>query len=295
MSLASQPVGYKDGNDYYAALEYSFTGALAFRGWDYPANYNLIYNSEGQALSFDGDKSKGFYVFSTPDINASWFAVNRNKERYNFNMDFCATYREEIECTDCKNNINPLWPGIRMKEESGGWYKFELTGIATPGKALIMFADGHKYEQNMNRFPGDSQVGVPLFDYPSKEGWFLYNSVETDRITNQFSPTKPEPIKYVCRIYWPQNLCEQTHLWVEAGDVITDWNNSKYSGKYKNYYYYDFDISAYSNNLLNVIFHNGNTSIASSSLYFSTFQMNQEVGRRCAYYDGSGFKSGVPN
>ena len=60
-----------------------------------------------------------------------------------------------------------------MKHEDGDWYQFELTGVATPGKALIMFAnwhggDGGRYPNAGN---GWSDPGIPLFDYPDREGW----------------------------------------------------------------------------------------------------------------------------
>ena len=54
-----------------------------------------------------------------------------------------------------------------------GWYRFELSGVATPGKALIMFTDTHPHGYDVaNRYPLDKQVGVPLFDFPNREGWF---------------------------------------------------------------------------------------------------------------------------
>lgn len=296
VSLASQPVGYYDQGDYFAALEYSFTGALAFRGWDFPYNYNLIYNASGNPKDFYGRKEKGFYVFNDGATNASWFPANRDEERYNFSMDFCEAYRKELSgCNDCKENINPVWPGIRMKYEGDGWFEFELTGIATPGKALIMFADGHTYTANMNRFPADNQVGIPLFDYPSKEGWFLYNSVITDRITNQFSPTKPMPIDYKCRIFWPKSLSETIHMWIQAGIEFTSWDQRDGVETIGDYNYRDFGAELYANNALNVMFPGlGNGKIY--SLFMSTFQINNGIGggRRCAYFDGTGFKSGVP-
>lgn len=208
ISLASKPIGYRDGSNFLAALEYSFTGAVAFRGWDYPANQNELYSPTGVTRPFDGYFAQGFYIFSngsnTWDVSKTTVA----NIRYSYDMDFCEEHREEIvsTCPYCKwdtSTMNRLWPGIMMKPEGDGWYEFELTGIANPGRTLIMFASGHsgldtfkdtdfftKY-QFPGSYSGASVVGVPLFDFPSKEGWLLYNGNMEDRINNQFSSTKP--------------------------------------------------------------------------------------------------------
>lgn len=197
--LASKPLGYYAGKKengeeiYYAALEYSFTGAIAFNGWDVPANLETLYYTNGTPRPFDGYKAQGFYIFNTdqnswkPDLQA------QAEIRYSYNMDFCVEHREAIKelCPQCANDkMNRLWPGIRMKFEGDGWWEFTLTGIATPGRTLIMFADGHG-GSSVNRYPGVAEVGIPLFDYPSKEGWLRYNGDMQDRINNQFSSVKP--------------------------------------------------------------------------------------------------------
>lgn len=195
--LASKPLGYyagkrADGEEmYYAALEYSFTGAIAFKGWDVPANLETLYYSNGSPRPFDGYRAQGFYIFN--NNQQSWMPnlQDQAKERYSFNMDFCEQHRESIKesCPQCGSAMNRLWPGIMMRDEGDGWYEFVLTGIATPGRALIMFADGHT--GGTKRYPGVAEVGIPLFDYPSKEGWLRFNGIVSDRINNQFSSVKP--------------------------------------------------------------------------------------------------------
>lgn len=197
-TLASKPIGYYAGkqsgkNIYLAALEYSFTGAVAFKGWDNPANREALYYSNGTLRPFEGYKDQGFFIFT--DQQDTWCIEKKEQAyvRYNYNMDFCEEYRTRIsqKCPDCLSSKNCVWPGICMEEEEDGWYVFNLTGIAKPGKALIMFADGHTGSQ-INKYPGSYEVGIPLFDYPSKEGWLYYNGVMSDRINNQFTSTKPE-------------------------------------------------------------------------------------------------------
>ncbi len=196
-SLASQPVGYKDGNNDFAALEYSFTGAITFRGWDWPANYNVIYYPGDIPISSDNlIFSSGFYMFNG-GADLSWVPKeDSSKIRYNKELDYCAGYRADIGgyCEWCPwqhQDMNIQWPGIRMKPAEDGWYYFTLTDIAEPGRTLIMFNNGHFYADGQLRFPGANQVGIPLFDFPLREGWLLYNGVETDRVNNQFVAEKP--------------------------------------------------------------------------------------------------------
>lgn len=200
--LASQPIGYKDGTDYFAALEYSFTGAITFRGWGWPANFNEIYNPGGTPRSSIEDLKYeiGFYMFSGGN-DKTWAPKEESSViRYNKELDYCEGYREDIGgyCDLCPwgDTMNRQWPGIRMKKTSNkddwdGWYYFTLTDIAEPGRTLIMFNDGHSYDKDKYRFPGDSEVGIPLFDFPLREGWLLYNGDVKDRVNNQFVAEKP--------------------------------------------------------------------------------------------------------
>ena len=214
-------VGYKvfnnDGsiNDYYSALEYSFTGKIAFKGWDGTTN-----NPKA-----DGDcdpSTLGFFVF---DNNSGW---NPNlagfTDRYYNTLDFCEQHRKKIpsgKCDDCKNsNYARLWPGILMHDDGDDWWTFKLTGVATPGKALIMFNDGHT--DNGRRYPtldenSKSQPGIPLFDYPSREGWFDLAGGAT-----QFSPTKPGKLTKF-RLEWGK----ANNLWKIS---IQDANTGQYVG-----------------------------------------------------------------
>ncbi|MDE5868592.1 MAG: hypothetical protein K2H18_00025, partial [Muribaculaceae bacterium] len=201
----NKPVG-KDGG--YAALEYDFTGAIAFKGW-YSSSYNNPNNS--------GSLINNFWVFTDgTDWNPS-LKHNPNDFSKHYNtVDFCKNHREEILkagasnsslCTVCtpvdaegkikESEIWSSWPGIHMKPEGNGWWYFELSGVADPGKALIMFTEcaandhGYKAEwMEMKRYPykhKDSNdnlqdmPGVALFDYPTKEGWFVFNKRANDQ------------------------------------------------------------------------------------------------------------------
>ncbi len=308
--LALQPIGYQVISseveiNYYAALEYSFTGAMAFRGWDYPGNYSLLYNSDGTPKTLSLSRAEGFYYFDDKGINDSWSAEYRNTTRYNFKMDFAAAHREEInngECSLCTSSPNLLWPGIGMKKEENGWYEFELTGIATPGKALIMFADGHTANKVVLRFPGASAPGVPLFDYPSKEGWILYDGIVGDRIYNQFYPYNPEEQSIEYRIYWPKSTgMKQFYAWFDgkADPSWVDhvWSGGQFTGEAEDYYYCDFKTCVYDAKI-GIQFHTGNSSLPPIFTTLSVFVPMNVGGKniRCAFFEpkNNSMNSGSP-
>lgn len=261
-SYKSKTVGYKTWNDkdnkydYVAALEYCFTGKIAFKGWSSDPNSDNYYNQLG---SFEN----GFFIFNKEQ--ELWNCTKDNSGiHYNSEYDFCKTYRDSISngtkytsswvtCANCGRSdintmindkdytggYNQLWPGIQMRNDGNGWWTFELSGAATPGKALIMFTDHHN--TSTNRYPGHLQVGIPLFDYPNREGWFDYANFNTQFSNNKGSSN---PIKKI-RIYWPNSNFGNNqfiHVWDESG-WTTDWNtNTGNLDSNTGYYYYETDL-----------------------------------------------------
>ncbi len=225
----SKPVGE---DSQHAALEYAFTSKIAFKGWKGYGGPDC--NDPTVDANFNG----GFYI-PTSYYNGTDYGNYKpsNTNRYYDNMDFSANHRKNItNCIDCKNGDNNQYPGISMIYEGNGWWKYTLTGIATPGKALIMFANGHTYGDNMQRYPGADQVGIPLFDYPSREGWFdLIGS------SRQFSSTKPADIPYrTYRLYWSKSSYDGINIWYNNGSGIINSINASEFGSEGNYYFYDW-------------------------------------------------------
>ena len=225
-----------------AALEYSFTGKIAFRGWNV-GGYN---NPNGPTST----TTNGFYYFTSDD---SWDPSKPDPRHY-YELDFCEAFRADAECDNCKSDkYNRLWPGIRMKWEknTGGdndpkWWTFKLTGTATPGKALIMWANGHSGNGYYDRYPyageGWNDPGIPLFDYPNREGWIDITSEAG--IQNGFMPSDPEADdnntnqqtsrKY--RIYFQKyyngNEVNWLHVWIDGGSILVNQNSGvDYTGK----------------------------------------------------------------
>ncbi len=222
----SKPVGETEN---LAALEYAFTSKIAFKGWKGYGGPNI---NDPYAV---GNFKKGFFVFSSDNT------YNPNNEnRYFQNMDFSATHRKDgiTACPTCAGGSNNLWPGICMIKESNGWWKYTLTGIATPGKALIMFTNAHNSDNTyVLRYPGNEQVGIPLFDYPSREGWF-----DLTGSSRQFSSTKPADLPTrTYRVYWPKSSYDGINIWYNNGGGIINSIDASEFGSEGNYYFYDWD------------------------------------------------------
>lgn len=190
ISAAGLTVGYKDGErdtDLFAALEYLFSNNISFRGWDGYGG-NVEYKKNGSVYK------SGFVHIGGFDDNLSrkFKPANKNIYYYDYETDLNTRhFSEKIEsgenrnwyCPDCldASKLNEEgargWPGVAMVYEGNGWWKYTLSGIATPGKAMIMFTNSHnEVSSNAMRYPMHSEVGVPLFDFPDNEGWFLYDA-----------------------------------------------------------------------------------------------------------------------
>lgn len=283
MSLAGMPIGYnKSGDDAYASLEYSFTGKIAFKGWfdnthgtpntdGYKSNADWLaeinsYNNKSSGFGY----YQGFFEFADgkdyDDANyISWKAdaSSPQNKRYYKDYDFCAEYRQGLTCGDCKNdNYKRLWPGIQMKDD-GNWWTFTLTSTAVPGKALIMFANGHNGDDN-KRYPAHAKVGVPLFDYPSREGWFDWDKKAFRPTENQETQVVTE---YTCRIYWQQKYnkndgngnAERPYIYIwDSGNSALDKKTFRYTGTAtisgNVLYYYEFKTTLLPSSLNNTQF-----------------------------------------
>lgn len=238
-SYKSKTVGYWDNSDAFAALEYSFTGKIAFKGWN---DSNNDPNAAGTT-----ENNKGFFMFND---HSSWNPNSTNfTTHYYDNYDFCESHRDSVsyksvgggltECNDCKNKPNKTWPGILMHNDRNGWWTFELSGVATPGKALIMFSNGHPGD-NKKRYPelidDVSLPGIPLFDYPSHEGWFDLANGAT-----QFTSTKPADLPYrIYRVYFPISYKGVNLYYNNGNSSIFNSDNPSDFTLQGDYYYYEW-------------------------------------------------------
>ncbi|MCH5226872.1 MAG: hypothetical protein J1F16_03520 [Muribaculaceae bacterium] len=258
---AGKTVGYSIGNAYNSGREYAFTSGIAFKGWSGYGGPSI--NDPYSGGSFD-PIYQTFWVFNF-DNGISYNAAEESSEpRYFWKLDFNASQIEHLSeaganpCngTDGKKCPDSFeeWPGIAMyKETIAGetWYTYILTGIATPGKALIMFADGHDGKAGENRrYPENNNIGVPLFDYPDHEGWFLYDPSQDsfkdlDKTRDDLKFSDSRPIVEEKQFFW---LCGS----MTGGSAFE--NGSDYGWGYKNdvYRFYKVGENQWKTNVLDL-------------------------------------------
>ncbi|MCH5231917.1 MAG: hypothetical protein J1F43_09015 [Muribaculaceae bacterium] len=139
--------------------------------------------------------------------------INEDREkRYNYDINFNADHEKGLSnwsCSDCINmapdynayNNEHFYPGIAMEREADGWWKYTLTGVAQPGRTMVIFANWHTpwnngyngrndYSAEDNRWPGDYESGLPLFDFEDNDGWFLFDG-NTTNADQKFTDDKP--------------------------------------------------------------------------------------------------------
>lgn len=167
------------------------TGEFSF--WNYDYSYNVTYGLTPSGTRMD---------------------------RYNYDVNFNYDHEQGIGkwgCATCRDmqpdyngtydqyqNANPrFYPGISMEKEEDGWWKYTLTGVAQPGRTMIIFANWHEpwipehdwfdYRAEDYRWPGDYEAGLPLFDFEDNEGWFLFDG-NTSNNDQKFTDNKPTNI-----------------------------------------------------------------------------------------------------
>ncbi|MDE5791876.1 MAG: starch-binding protein, partial [Muribaculaceae bacterium] len=260
--LSSYPVGYQikdnDGNVVAAnaALEYLFSGGVAFKGWDADENKSALSELN------KGWIERGFYMFKDgTQESCSWNpADSKSDNRYYKDLDFNTEHRKLTICSSC-GTIRNGYPGIGMykvkaddSDPNTDWWKFELSGIATPGKALIMFADGHNGDDN-KRFPGKNINGIPLFDHPNRIGYLnLADGYETFSQT----PSGVNETESITTIYFtnPNNWTNvYVYMWGDSG-ANGAWKATKMTKINNNLWSYDIPTDK---TYTQVIFYDGTT------------------------------------
>ena len=155
-------------------------------------NYDYAYNTTYQLKENPYRKDKYYY-----DIN---FNGDHEGNSGKWVCDICRRMAD----TGNYNYVDGedrFYTGIAMEPDpvGDGWWKYTLTGVAQPGRTMIIFANYHKpwdmplrdFQAEDNRWPGDYESGLPLFDFEDNDGWFLFdgNTINRDQ---RFSDEKPE-------------------------------------------------------------------------------------------------------
>lgn len=168
--------------------------------WNYDYSYTITYQLEPNP-----DRTKRYNY----DVN---FNADHEKNIGRWHCQTCINMQPDYNGTYDHNNqkyLNPrFYPGITMEQEEDGWWKYTLTGVAQPGRTMIIFANWHEpwdkdndwfdYRAEDYRWPGDYEAGLPLFDFEDNEGWFLFdgNTSNSDQKFTDNKPTNVIPYKF---------------------------------------------------------------------------------------------------
>lgn len=227
-----------DGINYNAAAQYVFSNNISFKGWKNYGGPDINDPWDNPTLTYtdpyaDPDNKEamrgctmGFVMFGTQKDNYAWnddygytnrVDYNIRHLRYHYDVNFNAEHEKRIKnwyCDKCLErakagsryagtNDDHDYPGIQMEDEGNGWWRYTLTGVAEPGKTMIIFANSEEPWsregiQDDNRYPGDYETGLPLFDFEDNEGWFIFNgknSKENSPTDHHFYDDEPEITK----------------------------------------------------------------------------------------------------
>lgn len=238
-------------------LEFSFTGKMVFKGWSSEGGdvADLTGGPETWTHEVTNEQITGYKIWSEDGKadNAGSF----KDAKYYKSIDMISEHRKNTSCDACKgSSYHQLWPGVAMIAEGDGWYKIELPMLAEPGKAMVMFNDGHNNDGN--RYPAEAVPGVPLPNFGSCEAWFLYDDeTKYDIGFSDYKRTSyaqsggnqgggnEETTTY--SIYWPKGLefggyaLKEVHYW-SPSEYITDPSSACDKAASEDGEWYRFDV-----------------------------------------------------
>lgn len=155
------------------------------------------------------DRSLWNYQYSYTNVDKIPDNLNEDRwQRYNYKVNFNYDHEQSWDYWGCQNcqglspdynkGGNRFYTGISLEREEDGWWKYTLTGVAQPGRSVVIFANWHEpwmeierdYRAEDYRWPGDYEAGLPLFDFEDNEGWFLFDG-NTTNADQKFTDDKP--------------------------------------------------------------------------------------------------------
>lgn len=270
VQIPSEPAGEN-------AILYGFTGYVTFKGWE----------DEGGAIdNYWPNATEGSIVTATSGFDPSTDIdgdPNSSTEEYYWSIDYCPDFHTGC----CASAVNRKWPGVKMKvdEENPGWYYFDLPLLAEPGKALIMFAEGHDGPASSDksgyyRYPAHMVPGVPLYNFADKDGWFLYDYTQGDK--NEFVDDKPNIMDKTDYLpdgtyrIWCKTNYTRIHIWIPNGATYTGWDSGlgELTDAGNGYKYFDLKVSSSwkPSGTINYILHTGSNQTGNLTITAAQWQ-----------------------
>lgn len=270
VQIPSEPAGEN-------AILYGFTGYVTFKGWE----------DEGGAIdNYWPNATEGSIVTATSGFDPSTDIdgdPNSSTEEYYWSIDYCPDFHTGC----CASAVNRKWPGVKMKvdEENPGWYYFDLPLLAEPGKALIMFAEGHDGPASSDksgyyRYPAHMVPGVPLYNFADKDGWFLYDYTQGDK--NEFVDDKPNIMDKTDYLpdgtyrIWCKTNYTRIHIWIPNGATYTGWDSGlgELTDAGNGYKYFDLKVSSSwkPSGTINYVLHTGESKTGDLTITANQWQ-----------------------
>ena len=108
------------------------------------------------------------------------------------------------------------WPGNAMQVDNNnkGWYYYDLSSdqvgnslsastygyrAPKPAETLIMFNCDQDSPFSRHRYPFHMEPGIPLYNFPDREGWFIYDPLTSNY---EFYDDKPKVYETTYQLYY---------------------------------------------------------------------------------------------
>ena len=122
------------------------------------------------------------------------------------------------------------WPGNAMQVDNNnkGWYYYDLSSdqvgnslsastygnrAPKPAETLIMFNCDQDSPFSRHRYPFHMEPGIPLYNFPDREGWFIYDPLTSNY---EFYDDKPKVYETTYQLYYNGNA-SCTKWWKNYG------------------------------------------------------------------------------
>ena len=204
-------------------------------------SYNLIFKclaEEGQEIKFD------FHINVSP-YHSDYIIYFKSKEEL---LEWQSPHILIYEAVDSDNlfSLTQLSRGgysevsVPMTDYRDGWFSYNISELTNIDNCQIIFTKENKDLNSV--LSGDIKdfVIIPMFDFPGKEGYVLYDSqksVQTFKEGNPCRDISKEILKY--RFYWKADDKRNLSFKINGSNIAD--NSKDYEEFDNNWFYLEFE------------------------------------------------------